>query len=312
MIEQLKTFILENSTDWGLPAGEAWRFWVYNNWHPHCANLDIMWFHENDVFPRVISKLDRKPETMAREFANLSQVHACIPEYVPRPLKFGKFDDFWALWMEGVPGLPFAVNHSSKTLPRIVEMLVSIHSAVRGQDTRDGSERYRRMVYEPFETLAGFGDSAAVRAGCARFSRQIGQEWVDSLPPIPQHGDLYPENIISFKGRQRVLDWETYGAIDLPFYDLLTLLVSLLIPERTEPVDLDPGLVRQVPGLIKLYARGMGLVVPDLELLLPVVLVNWFYLMWLDGRKKFTARIYQSIEHLFEHPADWQRIFLPA
>ncbi len=146
MVKQLNTFLSENSTDWGLPAAGAWNFWLYNNSHPHCANLDIMWFHSNDEFPRGGHEARSQTEkALAREFENLAQVHiAAHPEYVPKPLNFGPVDDFWALWMEGMPGLPFGTEDSAQSLRPIVEMLVSIHSAVRDGRRRTGAERYRR------------------------------------------------------------------------------------------------------------------------------------------------------------------------
>ena len=312
MVKQLNTFLSENSTVWGLPAAGAWNFWLYNNSHPHCANLDIMWFHSNDEFPRVVTKLDHKPKALAREFENLAQVHCCAPGYVPKPLSFGLVDDFWALWMEGMPGLPFGTGDAAQSLRQIVEMLVSIHSAVRDGRRRTGAERHRQAVVEPFESVAQFGDSAAVRAGCARLSAEIGEPWVNSLPVIPQHGDFYPGNVILFHGQPRVLDWETYGTIDLPFYDLLTFLISLISPDGAMPARLDPGLAHQLPALVEIYAAGIGLPASDLEYLLPLTLVNWFHLMWLDGRTRFAVRMYRMIEHFFEHPGWWQQAFLPA
>jgi aminoglycoside phosphotransferase (APT) family kinase protein len=209
--------------------------------------------------------------------------------------------------MEGLPGFPSSMARSAKMRRSIVKALVSIHTAVHGRIQRTGDERYRQMVCDPLQVLAQFGDSAAVRTACARLSRKIEKGWVDSLPVLPQHGDLYSGNILWFRDRPQVLDWETFGAIDLPFYDLLILLVSLLIPDGTTPA---PDSVRHAPSLIKLYSAGIGLAVPDLELLFPLALANWFYLKWTSGCRKSTARVYKLIAHLFERSDIWRSTIL--
>jgi aminoglycoside phosphotransferase (APT) family kinase protein len=306
MFGQLNAFLLENGPDWQLPGGGQWHFWIYNNWHPHCANLDVMWFHDNDRFPLVVTKLDREQKALAREFENLACVHSRVPGCVPRPFNFLKLGDFWALWMEGLPGFPSDMVHSTKMRHSIVKALVSIHTAVHGRIQRTGDERYRQMVCDPLHVLAQFGDSAAVRTACARLSQKIDKGWVDSLPALPQHGDLYSGNILWFRDQPQLLDWESFGEIDLPFYDLLILLVSLLIPDGTAPA---PDSVRQAPSLIKLYSAGIGLAVPDLELLFPLALANWFHLKRTNGGRKSTERVYRLIARLFERSDIWRSTF---
>lgn len=135
MVKTWSGFLRDHSPDWGLPSTGDWNFWFYNNYHPHCVNLDLMWFHGADRFPRVATKLDRNPEILQREFDNLRQVYSRAPEWVPRPLSFGRLGDFWALWMEGLPGAPLQIprGHVSPLLGRIAEMIASIHAAVRSE-----------------------------------------------------------------------------------------------------------------------------------------------------------------------------------
>jgi aminoglycoside phosphotransferase (APT) family kinase protein len=313
MVKTWNRFLLSHCTDWGLPSTGDWNFWFYNNYHPHCVNLDLMWFHDADRFPRVATKLDRNPEILQREFDNLRQVYARAPEWVPKPLSFGRLDDFWALWMEGLPGSPLQIppGHVAPILDRIAEMIASIHAAVRSE-APPSPARFRRMVTEPIRSVERFGESAAVVSGCARLAEMADRQWMASLPVIPQHGDLYPGNVILFQGRPHVLDWETFGAIDLPFYDLLTFLVALLGANGDPPERWDAAWAGQAPALIELYSSRLGLPPSDVEVLLPLTLVNWFHLLWLDGREKFAARMYRTIEHYFDHSDMWQRMFAAA
>lgn len=166
------------------------------------------------------------------------------------------------------------------------------------------------MVTEPIASVTQFGESAAVISGCARLAEMADRDWIGSLPVIPQHGDLYPGNVILFHGRPHVLDWETFGAIDLPFYDLLTFLVALLGANGDPPERWDAALAGQAPAVIELYAGRVGLPPAAVELLLPLTLLNWFHLLWRDGRERFAARMYRTIEHYFDHPDVWRAAFL--
>lgn len=41
---------------------------------------------------------------------------------------------------------------------------------------------------------------------------------------IIQHGDLTPDNVINDKGKIKVIDWDNFGKINMPLFDLLVFL----------------------------------------------------------------------------------------
>lgn len=47
---------------------------------------------------------------------------------------------------------------------------------------------------------------------------------IGGLPSIIQHGDLTPDNVINDRGEIRVIDWDNFGKIDMPLFDLLAFL----------------------------------------------------------------------------------------
>jgi aminoglycoside phosphotransferase (APT) family kinase protein len=312
MVGIWKLFLLDKIAEWRLPAGGEWSFVIYNNYQPHCSNLDVMWFHNGGAFPRVVVKFCNDPAPLKREFENIRRAHQCAPAVVPRPLHFGPQGHLWGLWMEGVPGsaLTTAKSYASDVQHRLVEMVASLHAAVRcGREKLDPG-RYQHMVQEPLEAVAQFCPSTAVKAGCPQVAAAISAQWLNSLPVIPQHGDLYSGNILSHRDRFYVVDWESFAAIDLPFYDLLTLLYSLLRGTGETPATWDPTLVNRFPSLIRSYAQRLDLTPVDVSLLLPLALANWFYLHLKEGHKEFTENMYRTIEQYFEGPEPWKRAFL--
>src|SRR2546423_1772691 len=100
MMSRWKAFLLESAKQWDLPKGGEWSFLFNNNYHPHCSNLNLLWFHDGGQFPRVVTKLFHEPEIPKREFENLTRAYACAPSWIPKPLHFGYEGEFWTLWME--------------------------------------------------------------------------------------------------------------------------------------------------------------------------------------------------------------------
>lgn len=313
MIARWTELLLERAVEWNVPQGGTWKFLFNNNYHSHCSNMNLFWFHGQDEFPRVVTKIYREPRIVKREFENLVRIHAVVPSVVPRPLYFGFEGNFWTFWMDGVPGwrLPAADKHWPAVLGDVSETLLSVHVATRSHETAVGPDRHRSMVTAPLETLSRFGSSAAIREGCAAVAAASSIEWVNSLPIVPQHGDLFFGNLLSHRKRWYILDWESYGLIDLPLYDLLTLFLSLLLARGPVPERWPISLTRQIPALTESYSRAMDISVADTRLLFSLALANWFHLQWEDGRQQFATTMYNAVEQYFQHRDLWENIILP-
>ncbi len=309
MISELTSFLLTRSGEWKFPPGGEWKFLFHNNYQPHYSGINLLWFRDRDEFPRVVTKVCRDPGILQKEYENLNQLHADIPGCTPRPLHFGQLSGFWTLWMSGVPGRRFQVRaeYSPDTLRSITETVISIHAATRRQAAVDDN-RLERMVSQPLDTLFHFGKSLAVQNGCQALAEKISSDWIKSLPVIPQHGDLYLGNLLANRGRWHVVDWESFGVIDLPLYDLFTFCFSLLQIGANTPETWRPSIAAEVPALVFRYSQEFSLAHEDLKLLLPLTLVNWFHLQWMDGREEFSTRMYRVIEHYFQNSSSWDRL----
>jgi aminoglycoside phosphotransferase (APT) family kinase protein len=168
-----------------------------------------------------------------------------------------------------------------------------------------------RRVSDPLRLLADFGQSSIVRNGCSDLAERASPEWLASWPVIPQHGDFCVGNVLYLGEQWSIVDWETFGIVDLPFYDLFTLLFSLLRSGGATPDEWHSRLVQQIPEAVEYYARLTGLPTEGLSLLLPLSLANWFQVQWMYGRRAFLELMYQTLEHYFSNVDLWERIFLP-
>jgi aminoglycoside phosphotransferase (APT) family kinase protein len=314
MIGMWKTILCARAAEWGLPSDGNWNFLLHNNYHPTSSTFNVLWFHEKDRFPRAVTKIGRQEATLAREFESLQTVYKLAGAHVPRPLHVENTDGFWMLWMTGVPGLriPRRSSYPAPMLISMVNMLASIHHSLARPSGESKPDRHERMVTKPLEALAAWGPSADVRAGCMAVAEAASTAWVQSLPVIPQHGDLFLDNVLRHGQQWYVVDWETFAAVDLPFYDLLTLLRSALRASGDTLQHLNRGLVRQVPILVEQYALRLGLPVSLVQNLLPLTIANWFYLHWLEGRRPIMEAMYTDIENYFKNKGAWDEVFVKA
>ena len=312
MIREWKTCLTSHAAHWGLPASGDWRFLLYNNYQPQCSDLALFWFHEGGAFPRAVTKVLSEPTRGEREFANLRQAYAAAPEWVPRPLHFGAWGKFWTLWMEGVPGVPFQGSLIPAVLESMTGAVSGMHQAFGKIADAAGEDRWQQTVSEPLKCLASFGPAKAVQEGARGLLTKASADWLQRIPRIPQHGDLYAGNLMVDGARWHAVDWEVFGLIDFAGYDMFTLLLSLLRSGGDDPAQWDPALVRQLPALVRQYAGSVGLSSEDMPMLLPLTLANWFHLQWRDGRVPFCDRLYRTITVYFEQKASWERVFFAA
>jgi aminoglycoside phosphotransferase (APT) family kinase protein len=313
MIGEWTECLLSRAEEWGLPRSGRWESLLYNNYHPHMTTMNLLWFHEGGRNPDVVTKVYRQAEVPKREFDNLTRAHACAPQCAPEPLHFGRRGPFWELWMRGVPGERVSGVRvcSSAALRSIVNMVAELHEALAKASGAPGEDRYQRAVVAPLDAVANFGESASAREGCRRLAAATSGEWIQALPVIPQHGDLYLGNLLSDGEQWRVVDWESFGTVDLPFYDLGTLLLSALCETGKMSAEWDAALVRQAPALVRSYCDRLNLPIDGVRLLLPLMLVNWFHLQLSDGRTEFATRMYRTIVNYFENTAAWEGVFAP-
>jgi thiamine kinase-like enzyme len=313
MISQWKDILRENASRWKLPMGGEWSFLMSNVTHSMGCTIYLLWFHDGDTYPRAVAKLSRQESFLRTEFQNLLAAHACAPVWTPRPFDLSQEGEVWMLWMEGMPGSKCLSKQSnSSALKPVVEMLGDIHKTIRDRGNWPSEDRYRRAVLEPIESVEQFSNDRVIIAGCAELRAKISAEWICSLPVIPQHCDFFPGNLLKHKNQFHLVDWEYFGRVDLPLFDLLTLLCFVLRTGTENLEDWDSSLVKSIPSLTDSYGRKIGLSPEDAAKLVPIVLVNWAHLHQQEKHAAESWRVYRTLRHYFEHQDLWQGLFVPA
>lgn len=300
------------AAEWKIPGKGEWNALFHNNYQPNSSYINLLWFQGNERFPKVVTKACREEALLRHEFNSLQTVHRHLGASVPKPFDLVCDDGWWMLWMAGLPGARMELRRSYRDsdLAPLIEAIASSHRALRQDVGKGAVDRYTRMVEMPLQALAGYpGTSARFRELLAELAQRATPAWLESVPVIPQHGDLFISNILQHKARWYFVDWEGFGCVDLAAYDVITLALSLLRVCGETPQEWNRQTAAIIPGLMHRYMSGIGLPVPAMALLLPLTLANWSHLHWREKRMGSAEKLCRMLNDYFEHTALWNETF---
>ena len=184
------------------------------------GNLGLLFYlADGTVYLVKIGLLTR----LDREFRGLRAGFDAMPRNVPEPLLLTMQGVHQVLVTRGVkhrPLLPLNGAERIETFARGLAQYVAAAARSFGVRGREGTSRSRL-------------EEALMQAG-ARFGGWTRERYAQGavvlaakLEPILQHGDLAANNIGWDDGALIFFDWEDFGEIDLPGYDVAVLLLSL-------------------------------------------------------------------------------------
>jgi hypothetical protein len=235
------------------------RTLIYNNFDLTTTSILLMIFSSGSKQPDVVVKLCRDAGVVKREFENLCAIRDHDGDLAPAPLFFDAIDAFGVLGMKAVPGRPLSVwGARLARLPAVVDRLVAFHRSVQGSPMDlDRSLGYFR---EPFETIGRLGHDVSVERAVVGIGQSLAplvQKAV--LPRIPQHGDLCFNNILLDGSRISFVDWEDFGQVLLPGYDLFCLFLSFYVPGEPERLWRDDRLRQSLRSAVDAYFAAISI-----------------------------------------------------
>lgn len=304
MIGEWKAVLSSHALQWNLPAEGRWKFFVHNNYQPNYSGVNIFWFHNEGRDPLVVTKVFPESSLANQEFRNLIDAHDCAPGEVPKPYGLFEHRQLWALWMSGISGSRLTSKLlSDSVVDRLCDTLVTIQKGVAARRSAIPS-RYKESICAPLEFAAK--RSAAIAEECHRTLAAYAKRTLVGTPALPQHGDFYSGNlIIDENKRLGIVDWELFGNLDLPFYDIVRFLFSL--DTAWAPDRWNVAVQWYARRLIARYANALRTDVQEFASLLPLLLANWHYRQPLPEGKALALR---ALEDYFTRSAEWERTLL--
>ena len=259
----------------------AWTCSLYNNHGAVSSSVVAFLFGVGDDVPRVIVKLSRQTDTVAREEAALRRLSALVPGRVPRPYLAGELRGVAFLAMEGVDAETIPASRFEAGFEDVLAALLELHGAVCEAPGDAGD--LEREILETLKELES--RSIASQLGLAALYSRMRERLRGlvrlGLPTIPQHGDFSLGNVLVRRGGGVVVvDWEDFSAVRLPGYDLVALFATL--PGRD--VLRHPGLRRLLSDGLRRYAMRVRMDERWLPVLVPLHLTRFFLSCEAKGR----------------------------
>lgn len=206
------------------------RVLMYNNFDLSTSSILLFFFSQKMKKPDVLVKLGRNVRVVRREFDNLCVLHRRVPGLAPAPLFLENIDSFAALGMRVVAGR--RISHWDERvarLPALVDRLIDFHRGVA-----DGGlmpEPLGDELLKPFAKIAALRRDPAITKPYARICDDVAKALPrQTLPRIPQHGDFYFDNVLICGDRIMIVDWEDFGQVHIPGYDLFCLFLNFYVP----------------------------------------------------------------------------------
>ena len=191
---------------------------------PHFAarmsgNLGLLFYLERGDFYLVkvglLTRLDR-------EYRGLTAAHRAMPSNVPEPIRLATYRNYQVFVTRGIHHKPLFPFHGAADA-EIFREGISSYIATCGRAFRQSGTPVSLDRLK--EALRLASDIVQWRAWEGYFERVLAI--AQRLSPTLQHGDFAVNNIGRCNGHLVFFDWEDFGEIDLPGFDLAILLLSI-------------------------------------------------------------------------------------
>ncbi len=181
-------------------------------------------FHAYDKGGEFVVAKVRESAAAEAEFAALQLAYETMPEVVPRPLALHRVRDTYLMLIEGVAHEPLvhhAVERHGAELAQAMRRFID-GAAARFVPT-DEREPHSAAIARMTDDLED-PEAAVLR----RVVGGLDLEGLDRLPHICQHGDLVMNNFGCAERGMIIFDWEDFGRVTLPGFDVALMICSCL------------------------------------------------------------------------------------
>ena len=182
---------------------------------------------------------------MEREYRSVRAAFEAFPEIVPAPLAFGGSQGLCMLAYKGVPHGIISDESLSSAGGRLVRGMRDYGvRSVQEFSTGNGGASHLE-IFE--QTLVELRDRelSDVVTGCVSESDR---SRIGALPHVRQHGDLAVNNVGVTETGIVIFDWEDFGRVNLPGFDVAIFLSSCL---KHDPARIRQWFERGIPEALE-------------------------------------------------------------
>ncbi len=160
--------------------------------------------------------------TLDREYRGLTAAYAAMPRSVPEPLRLGTYQSHQVLVTRGVKHKLVLPMQGPADIALFEEGIEAYLITSARAFKQSGRPAWREKLQDALIQTSSLVDWPRWEAYWERI-----QHDAKNLPPVLQHGDFSANNIGVSESTLVFFDWEEFGLVDLPGFDLAILLLSL-------------------------------------------------------------------------------------
>lgn len=160
-------------------------------------------------------------QSLYREYLALEENAKLYAKYMPKIIDYNQNKKYTMIIMVGLDFLPASLDDLMTLNGQERFEFQAIISGIARKTT------LRNNMHERVSTAIRKLPNKARNTIEALSLKRKWQKVLEQLQPIPQHGDLAINNIARTPGNLVIFDWEDFGLIDIPCFDLCILLLSV-------------------------------------------------------------------------------------
>ena len=229
MIIYLEKLILDN-----------WGKWVEGNKPNHLdflkihagqatRNKKVGFFVFNKQIPIIFVKTIRESKDnmiIEEEFEKLKNAYKKNNERLaPKPIYLGEYQSMKFSLEEAVVGTQFHSFNKEKHLNLFLNSFLDFQARMEKEKklTKEELSHYLEKLSDGFIKL--FKTEDYLTNLIKNITKTLKNNNLSVMPLISQHGDLTPDNVLINNQREvKIIDWDNFGKIELPLFDLLVFL----------------------------------------------------------------------------------------
>jgi hypothetical protein len=233
--------------------------------------------------------------TLGEEARVYGEAYGVYQQFMPMPVGY-TVKDRWEIFVtEGIEHRPLSgdpLGRSTRSRSVRKELCRFFAMAAPARMSASPGHVHNALLQRLQATFTETPHSALVDFWCSRESRRK----LEALGAVPQHGDFVVNNIGARNSQLVVYDWEDFGKVALPGFDLCTLAISLV--HEVTPRD---GFARngvygeQLRLFLEPACAATGIDVDRFWQLVPLYLLTFLHL-----KKGYAAGVQTRIEELLK------------
>jgi hypothetical protein len=253
-------------------------------------NFNFFVFGDREEFYQVKVSSERP---LRGEYEALRIAHQAIPGNVPQPVGLYQKAGLEILICRGIRHKKVRSLQAHRDIVQKEIKAILKTSKVFFREEKPSSPHTQQLM-----TVFDYFKNHPLSIAMQDWLRNLNPRLINSLPHIKQHGDLTLYNMGVARNKLIIFDWEDFGKITIPGFDLCCLAVNSVTrfsPMRIERISERSAYPKEVIDIIACYCEELPL---DQETFFSLYPIYLFYFLYLKDRYGYSPEIIKIGEKL--------------